>query len=67
MSTALSSRCRLSLRDRCVKRSLVLFQIIASCSTVYDIPWPTSFLTVVSNMRVFLVDVISITKGKAHL
>ena len=42
-------------------------QIIASCSTVYDIPWPTSFLAVVSNMRVFLVDVISITKGTVHL
>ena len=38
-------------------------QIIASCSTVYDIPWPTSFLSFVSDMRVFLVDIISITKG----
>ena len=38
-------------------------QIIASASAVYDIPWPASFLQLLSALRVFLVDVISITQA----
>ena len=38
-------------------------QIIASGSNVYAIPWPPSFLQFMSSLRVFLVDVISITKA----
>ena len=38
-------------------------QIIASGSTVYDIPWPPEFMSFISTLRLFLVDVISITKA----
>ena len=38
-------------------------QIIASASTVYDIPWPPQFMSFISTLRVFLVDVVSITKA----
>ena len=44
------------------EHSLVV-QIIASGSTVYDIPWPPEFMSLISTLRVFLVDVISITKA----
>lgn len=38
-------------------------QIIASGSSVYDIPWPPQFLSFISSMRLFLMDVVSITKA----
>ena len=38
-------------------------QIIASGSSVYDIPWPPQFMAFISTLRLFLVDVISITKA----
>ena len=40
-----------------------LIQIIASGSAVYAIPWPPGFLSFISALRIFLVDVISITKA----
>ena len=30
---------------------------------MYDIPWPPQFMSFISTMRVFLIDVISITKA----
>ena len=39
------------------------WQIIASASAVYDIPWPPVFMSFASVLRVFLVDIISITKA----
>ena len=42
---------------------VVHMQIIASGSSVYAIPWPPSFLQFMSSLRVFMVDVISITKA----
>ena len=41
----------------------VVVQIIASASTVYDIPWPPQFMSFISTMRVFLIDIVSITKA----
>ena len=38
-------------------------QILSSGSGVYDIPWPQSFMAFISTLRVFLIDVVSITKG----
>ena len=38
-------------------------QIIASGSTVYDIPWPPQFMSFISTLRLFLIDVVSITKA----
>ena len=40
-----------------------LLQIIASGSTVYDIPWPPQFMSFISTLRLFLIDVVSITKA----
>ena len=37
-------------------------QIIASASTAYSIPWPPSFNSLLSTLRIFLVDVVSITR-----
>ena len=37
-------------------------QIIASASTAYSIPWPPSFNSLLSVLRIFLVDVVSITR-----
>ena len=41
---------------------LSIAQILASGSTAYDIPWPASFNSFLSTLRLFLVDVISITR-----
>ena len=38
------------------------WQILASGSTAYEIPWPGSFSSFLSTLRLFLVDVISITR-----
>ena len=40
-----------------------LWQIIASGSTAYDIPWPSGFMSFLDSLRVFLVDVISLTRA----
>ena len=37
-------------------------QIIASASSAYSIPWPPSFNSLLSTLRIFLVDVVSITR-----
>ncbi len=37
-------------------------QIVASSSTSYSIPWPASFQRLQDVMKVFLVDIISITR-----
>ena len=37
-------------------------QILASGSTAYEIPWPANFSSFLSTLRLFLVDVISITR-----
>ena len=39
------------------------FQIVASGSTVYKIPWPPAFQSFISSLRLFLADVISISKA----
>jgi hypothetical protein len=39
-----------------------MLQIVASASSVYNIPWPTSFSAFLDVMKVFLVDIITITK-----
>ena len=43
--------------------TLLQSQIIASASAVYDIPWPPAFLSLISTLRIFLVDVVSLTKA----
>ena len=40
-----------------------LWQTIASASTVYNVPWPPAFMSFISSLRVFLIDVVSITKA----
>ena len=45
-----------------VRCAHVYRQIIASASTAYSIPWPPSFKGFLSVLRVFLVDVVSITR-----
>ena len=47
----------------CLVCCLVGLQIIASASSVYAVPWPPSFLSFMSSLRVFLIDIISITKA----
>ena len=37
-------------------------KIIASASNVYAIPWPPAFQSLLSALRVFLVDIVSITR-----
>ena len=44
--------------------TLLSSQIIASASAVYDIPWPPAFLSFISMLRLFLADIISITKAE---
>jgi hypothetical protein len=39
-----------------------MVQIISSANSVYDIPWPTSFSSFLDVLKVFLVDLITITK-----
>jgi hypothetical protein len=39
-----------------------MLQIVASANSVYNIPWPTSFSAFLEVMKVFLVDIITITK-----
>ena len=46
-----------------LKLGLSMMQIVASGSTVYDVPWPPAFHQFISSLRVFLVDLISITKA----
>ena len=41
---------------------LCVRQIIASASNAYDIPWPSNFNSFLSTLRIFLVDVVSITR-----
>lgn len=38
-------------------------QIVASGSTAYSIPWPPSFQRTLDAMKVFLVDIISLTRA----
>ena len=45
-----------------LKLGLSMLQIIASASTAYTIPWPPAFTSFLSVLRVFLVDVVSITR-----
>ena len=39
-----------------------MVQIISSANSVYDIPWPTSFSSFLDLLKVFMVDLITITK-----
>jgi hypothetical protein len=39
-------------------------QIVASSSTSYSIPWPDSFQGALDVFKVFLVDVISLTRAR---
>ena len=56
-------RLRMLLPVDILKLGLSMVQIIASGSAVYDIPWPPQFFSLISSLRLFLVDVVSITKG----
>ena len=46
-----------------VKIGVSMVQIIASANSTYDIPWPQNFGSYINGMKVFLVDVISLTKA----
>ena len=46
-----------------MKLGVSMVQIIASGSTAYAIPWPASFQAFLNGLRVFLVDVISLTRA----
>ena len=37
-------------------------QVVASASSAYSIPWPPSFNSFLATLRIFLVDVVSITR-----
>jgi hypothetical protein len=45
-----------------IKLGLSMLQIIASANSAYDIPWPSAFAALLSSLRVFLVDIVSITQ-----
>ena len=51
-----------SVTDVIVNAVSLSLQIIASASTAYSIPWPPSFNRLLSTLRIFLVDVVSITR-----
>ena len=51
-----------SVTDVIVNDVSLSLQIIASASTAYSIPWPPSFNSLLSTLRIFLVDVVSITR-----
>ena len=40
-----------------------MLQIIASANSVYDIPWPTSFSAFMDVMKLFQVDLLTVTKA----
>jgi hypothetical protein len=46
-----------------IKLGVSMVQIIASANSAYDIPWPSAFRRFLSLLRVFLVDVVSITQA----
>jgi hypothetical protein len=46
-----------------LKLGVSMVQIIASANSAYDIPWPDVFGSFLSSMRVFLVDVVSMTQA----
>jgi hypothetical protein len=46
-----------------IKLGVSMVQIIASANSAYDIPWPAAFRRFLSLLRVFLVDVVSITQA----
>ena len=46
-----------------LKVALSLCQVIASGSSVYDIPWPSSFARLLDSMQLFLIDVVSLTRA----
>ena len=39
-----------------------MVQIMSSANSVYDIPWPRSFSSFLDLLKVFMVDLITITK-----
>jgi hypothetical protein len=45
-----------------LKVGISMMQIIASANSVYEIPWPTSFAAFLDVLKVFLVDVVTITR-----
>ena len=45
-----------------LKLGVSMFQVLASASSAYDIPWPPQFLHFLDGMRVFLVDVVSVSR-----
>ena len=46
-----------------LKLGVSMVQIIASANSAYDIPWPAVFGGFLSSLRVFLVDVVSLTRA----
>ena len=49
--------------DMCAISFVFVGQIVASSSTSYSIPWPDSFQGALDVFKVFLVDVISLTRA----
>jgi hypothetical protein len=39
-----------------------MVQIISSANSVYSIPWPDSFSAFLDLLKVFMIDIITITK-----
>jgi hypothetical protein len=46
-----------------MKVGLTMLQIIASANSAYSIPWPSRFKALLNFARLFLVDIISLTKA----
>jgi hypothetical protein len=46
-----------------VKVGVTMAQIVASANSAYNIPWPSSFASLLDVLKLFLIDVISLTKA----
>ncbi len=46
-----------------IKVGISMMQILASASSAYNIPWPSVFLQFLNILKLFLIDVISITRA----
>jgi positive regulator of sigma E activity len=46
-----------------IKVGISMMQVLASASSAYSIPWPDTFLQFLNILKLFLIDVISITRA----
>ena len=46
-----------------MKIGISMLQIVASANSVYSIPWPSVFSNFLDLLKVFLVDVVTLTKA----